>query len=823
MKRNTLFGMVLEGLIQDLRFAIRVLAKNALFTTAIILTLAAGMGANTAIFSIVNAVLLRPLPYQDPDRLVVIWGTLNQRPNEKVFASYGDYQELRTHSRSFEDVAATTWAFAGQTLIWHGEPYRVLAIPSTENLFSLLGIQPILGGTFTKSDPASGCTVVLAHGFWQNRLGGSPEVVNGNLTLDGQSCTVAGVMGDDFEFFPKLTEVWTLIKPNSKLAAQPTNSVAIFARLKPGVTRTQAQAEAEQLHQEVVHAAPAGSWVRDVVPHVYDLQDEFMFLAGPNLRLAVLALFAAVVMVLLIACVNIAGLLISRGAERQKEFAVRAALGGGRSRIVRQLLVESMLLAIAGAGVGVAIATFAVRYFRAVTPIDLPPGNPVEVSWHVLAFTALVAITTGVLSGVIPALKVSRISLNEVLKGAGASIAPNWLSSKSGKCLIIAEVALSVILLIGAGLLIESIHRLTAVPLSFRADHLMTASLNLPVGDYTEAERRVRFFNSLLSHLAALPGIEGVALSSNRPLSGQNNSAATVAGRTEPTSEVGDVGAEQVTQDFMRVIGIPLLRGRQFNSGDHENSAQVAIVNQKFAEEFFPNEDPLGRQIKFGLPNSQNPWLTIVGIVGNVERADFFKEMGYRVPPIVYRPISQRLAESAWLLIRTRNDSKDVASLIRREVNVLDTRVPVDDFTTVDQLISKNLSQPRFRTVLLGFFAGIALLLATVGLYGVLMQAVVQRTREIGIRMALGAKHGHVLRMVIRQGLTLTILGILAGLLSSVYLTRFLSSMLFGVTATDPPTFATTSAILIGVTLLASYMPARRATKVDPVVALKHE
>ena len=810
-------------MLQDFRFAIRMLAKKPSFTALVVFTLAVGIGANTAMFSILDSVILRPLPYKNPKSLTVIWGTLDRAPGEKVFPSFGDYQELKNHSSSFEDVAANTWAMTGQTLTWRGEPYRVTAIPSTANLFSFLGAQPTLGRTFNESDAANGCTVVLAHRFWQNQLGGTQEILHANLTLDEQNCTVVGVMSENFEFFPKQTELWTLILPGGVIAKDPTSGVAIFARLKPGVARSVAEAEVARLHQEVIRNAPAESWVRVMVPHVYDLQGEFTFLAGPNLRLGLLTLFGAVGMVLLIACVNVAGLLLSRGTKRQRELALRTALGCRRSRIIRYLLVESLIFAGAGAIAGIVIATSGVQYFRTINPIELPPGNPVGVNWRVLAFTAVLAALTGLISGLIPALKVSRTDLNELLKGSGASVASNWLSSMWGKALIIAEVAVSMVLLMGATLLIESIHRLMNAPLSFRADHLLTTHLALPRGDYTEVANRSRFYDSVVTKVAALPGIEAVALSSNAPLSGFNGTAITIAGRPAPASEVGDVGIEQVSHDFMSVMGIPLLQGRRFNSGDQENGEKVAIVNRRFTDQYFPNGDVLGRQIKIGLPNGSTPWLTIVGVVGNVERGDFFKEMGYRIPPLVYRPLTQSSGPGVSIIMRTKIDSKDVASLVREEIKRLDSRVPVHDFISVDALISKNFSQPRFRTVLLGIFAGIAVLLAAVGLYGVLMQAVVQRTRDIGIRMALGARTRDVLAMVIQQGITLTIAGIFTGVILSLYLTRFLASMLFGVTVTDATTLAIASAILIGVSLLSTYLPARCAARVDPILALKHE
>jgi len=813
----------LEGLHQDFRYAVRLLAKKPLFTGLVILTLGIGIGANTAIFSIVNAVLLRPLPYKYADRLVVIWAELKNQPDSKVFASYKDFQELRNNSQSFEDVAANTWASAGRTLMWRGDPSRVLAIPTSQNLFSLLGAQPLYGRTFNPEDLNNGCTVVLSHRFWQERLGGSRDIINGTLAMDGQSCLVVGIMSPDLEFYPRPTEVWTLITPNSNVVKDSNSSVAIFGRLKPGVSITTAQAEAASLHEGLVQQLPAASWIRDTQIRVYDLQSQFTFLAGPNLRLALLTLFAAVGMVLLIACVNIAGLLLSRGAERKKELAVRAALGCGRHRIIRQLLVESVILAMAGAATGIAVAVLSVRNFRILNPIELPPGNPVTINWHVLLFTVVIGVATGLCCGWIPALKLSRIDLNEILKGTQSSIASDWLGSNSGRLLITAELGLCTVLLIAAGLLIQSIERLTAVRLSFITDHLLTGEINLPPGAYTETAERSRFYTAVLTAVAGLPGVDDAALSSNAPLRGFNSGVVTVSGKPVPTSATGDVGAEQVSDSFLRLLGLPLLRGRQIDSHDRESAQQVAIVNQKFAEEYFPNEDPIGKQIKLGLPASPNPWSIIVGLVGNAERGDFFKEMGFRIAPIVYRPMTQSSGAAMSLVIRSKGDPKTLATSIQHTVKMLDARVPVDNFNTVEDLLSKNFAQPRFRTVLLGVFAATALLLAAIGIYGVLMQAVLQRTREIGVRMALGAEQKQVLRLVIQQGMTLTIIGLAAGVLSSLYLTRFLQTMLFEVSPMDPLTLAGASFVLIGVTLAATYIPARRATKVDPIVALKQD
>jgi len=469
--------MIREHIVEwwrDARHAARVLAAKPLFTASIVLTLAVGVGANTAMFSAVYAVLLRPLPYKDSDRLVAIWGELRKEPGSKVFASYGDFQALRNNGRSFEDVAALTWfGSSDQTLEWKDESYRIMAIPVSDNFFSLLGTQPLLGRTFTSDDLNKGCAVVLSYALWQHELGGVPDVVTRSLSVNNNSCGVVGVMPSSFTFYPRNDGLWTLITASSNIAKNPRSSVAIVARLKPGVLQNNAHTESKALHEAVAADSPPGSWVREISPVVYPLHDEFTWLAGRNLQSALWMLFAAVAMVLLIACVNIAGLMTSHAAERERELAVRAALGCGRLRIIRQLLLESLLLALAGAVAGGMMANAGVSYFRSTSPIELPPGNIVSVNVAVLTFTAGIALIAGLAFGVIPGLRASRLDLNEVLKSGGTRIARNWLSSRSGIGLVVGEIALSVTLVLGAALLIQSIQRLSDVPLGFQPDGLV--------------------------------------------------------------------------------------------------------------------------------------------------------------------------------------------------------------------------------------------------------------------------------------------------------------------------------------------------------------
>jgi putative ABC transport system permease protein len=813
-------------MLNDLRYGIRMLVKKRVFTAVVVLTLGLGIGANTALFSIVNAVLLRPLPYKDADRLVAVWESeVGHGPNSKVFASFRDFQEWKDHSHSFEQLEACTWAWynAGQTLMWHGTAQRVTAIPTTAGLFSLLGVQAAQGRTFKPSDLKSGCTVVLSHGFWQSRLAGMPDLVGSSVTLDDQACSVVGIMPKGFDFYPKQTNLWTLIMPHSEFERQPLDSaVGVFGRLKPDVSITKAQAELAVLHQQVVHEAPPGTWVSQFVPVIYSLREEFTWLAGRNLRTALLVLFAAVVCVLLIACVNVANLQVARTSERQKELAVRAALGSGRSRLVRQLLTESLLFTLLGAALGVILAVASVGWFRSTNLVELPPGNPVTVNLLVLVFTGGLAILAGLLSGLLPAWKASRIDLNEALKETSRGLAQGALSHRTTRLFVVAEVALSLILLAGAALLIQSLARLNSVPLGFRPDHLLTARVTLPTPSYPRVPQRAGFYDNLISSLSTLPAVEEVALSSSLPPGGGYN-ALTVAGKAAPSTELGDVGIEEVSADYFRVVRIPLLRGRHFELTDGEHSQPAAIVNEALAREYFPNEDPLGRQIRLGKPDDKAPWLTIIGTVGNVKGTTVYKEMGYEEFPLVYRPLSQSAGGSMVIFLRTTGYFAGLAAGVQREVSALDSTVPVHDVKTIEERISESLAHPRFRAILLGIFAGLALLLAAVGIYGVLSETTLQRTHEIGIRMALGAKRRDVLRLVVRQGLVLALGGAVIGLVAALAVTRFLASMLYGVKPTDPQTLVVVSLLLIGVATLASYIPARRATKVDPMVALRYE
>jgi predicted permease len=806
----------MNTLLQDLRYALRLLRKSPGFTIVAVLTLALGIGANTAIFSIVDAVLLRSLPYKNADRLVVVWqSTAQHRSTGAFFDTFREFEQWQQYSHSFAKLAAATWANRGETILArNGNPQSVLSIPVTVDFFSMLGVQPALGRTFDPADLQNPCTVVISDAFWRGVLGGE-NIVGNTLTLNGQACAVIGIMPQDFSFYPKQTQLWSLITPQSNYAKHPwIGPVGVFGLLNPGVTRASAEAELTALQQRIIHEAPPDSIPENALPDVLDLQFDFTWLTGRNLRTSLIVLLAAVAFVLLIACVNIASLLLGRAAERGKEFGIRFALGCSRARTIRQLLTESILLSFCGALLGTFAAFAAVRYLNAANSIELPPGNPVAVNVQVLLFTAALAVLTGILFGLLPAWKASCCDLNEFLKKTTQN------SSSMSEVFVIAQVALSLVLLAGAGLLTESLFHLTSTPLGFEPRNLLTGYIDFPDKKYAAPDQRLNFYDKFDAAISALPSVKGVAFA---PLVAYGNDPLVVEGRfVPPNARAYDVSEQPASAAYFNVMEIPLLRGRVFDSRDREKSLPVAIVNQALVREYFPNEDPLGKRIKVG-DDDKNPWLTIVGVVGNVKSFTVFKEMGYAIDPSVYVPLRQAATGSVAILIRTAGNPASLSPPFRSAFSRLDGTLPSPDFVTMDDWLAQFVTQPRLRAILLGIFAALALLLCVVGVYGVLAQSVVRRRREIGIRMAIGAQQRDVFRLVISQGVRLTLVGIVLGVVGSLALVRLLAGLLYGVSATDPLTFVAVAVLLTIVSLAACYIPARRAMKVDPMVVLRHE
>jgi predicted permease len=814
-----------DRIVQDTRYGLRSFARTPASTAIIILTLALGIGASTAIFSIIDAVLLRPLPYKDPGRLVAVWDReSHERGTSKLFTPYRDFTEFQRGSQSFEQLGGATWATSPMILTGRGPAKSVLAIPSTLGFFSLLGVSPALGRTFQQSDLNRGCTVVLAHPFWQSVLGGQAGIVGQSLALDNQPCIVIGVMPAGFSFYPDATSMWKLETPTGEIARNPERrGIGTFARLKPGITIAFAQEELRRLHRQFNEHTRHGA---ETEPAIYPLRDEFTWLTGRNLRLTLLVLFGAVNFVLLIACVNVANLLLGRFIARQREFAIRVALGSGRRRLLRQLLTESLLLSCCAALLGTALATMAIHYFRAWNPIDIPPGTAVEVNVRVLVFTTALAVATTLLFGFIPAWKASAAGLNEALKASGRTSSPGSGGNRTARALVVAEVMLSLQLLAGAGLLIGSVVRFSSAPLGFTAQGLTSMSIALPRTTYSDDAQRLSFLERVVDSLHPLPGLQGMALSTILPVRGiQGFSALSVDGQPDPAPghAFHGVGNGAIDPAYFSVIGLPLKRGRNFEPLDRQDSDPVAIVNEALAKKYFPNDNPIGKRIRPTGDPAPNPWLKIVGVVADEKRSTVYNEMTWVDTPTVYRPLAQHVPAQVSLLIRTGSDQAAVVREIQRKIGTLDPDVPVDNVETVQHLLSGYLAYPRFRAVALGGFAVLALLLALVGIYGVLAQMVAQRTREIGIRMALGATRANILKMIATQGMLLIGAGIVLGLGSVWALTRLLAALLYGISPTDPTTLGLVTLSLFGTALLATCLPARRATRVDPMVALRYK
>jgi predicted permease len=687
----------------------------------------------------------------------------------------------------------------------------------------MLGVNAAIGRTFEHPDLNEGCTAVLSHAFWQNELGAPADLVGRSIPLDHRECRITGIMPRDFSFYPTQTALWTLITPDSEFAKDPWGSVTgVFGRLKSGVSRASSEAELSTLERNILSEAPKDLALPQAVPVVLNLQSEFTWLAGRNLRTALILLFAAVFFVLLIACVDVANLLLAQSADRRRELAIRASLGAARLRIVRQLLVESTLLASAGALLGTLLAFAALQLFRAKNPTELPPGNPVRLDWQVLAFVAALAVASAVLFGLAPAWKATRLDLNEALKESGQSSSQSRTMRRGGSLVIAGEVGLSLVLLSGAGLLIQSLAKLAAMPLGFRTDHLLTASVRLPKNRYDVPGEKVHFFERLTEQVRSIPGVQRVSMASSFYLSGSNILA--VEGKPfSRSSAPQNVAAETVDNDFLQVMGIPLLQGRSFNTQDRATIAPVALVNEALASRYFPNQDAIGHQIKLGLPDDSKPWLTIIGVAGNVKTQTVFQEMGYVEPPAVYRPLSQEPSASMSLLVRTNGDPKVVANPVRERLLSLDNEVLLANVKTMEERLSDLQSQPRFRTILLTAFAALALILAALGIYGVLLQSIVRRTKEIGVRMALGATRENVMRMILGQALRTVLVGLVLGLVATLSLARTVAGLLYNVSPANPAILAAASTILVCVGMLASYLPARRATSIDPLKALRSE
>ena len=814
----------MEQLMQDLRYGIRTLAKNPGFTLVAVLTLALGIGANTAIFSVVDAELLRPLPYRDSAGLTRLFETNSRNGRESGSAAYPNFADWRARSKAFENVAAytdTTYTLTGEEQAAHLEAEAVSA-----DTFAMLGIAPRLGRTFLPDEDATHHHVaILSDRLWKQRFGGNPEIIGRTISLNQSAYTVVGVMPASFEFplRRRPVDLWTTFSAMQETSdgsvpiamERGAHFLQVMARLKPGVSLAQAQAEMDVVSQALAQQYPDTNkyWGIRLVPEQQELTGA--------VRPALFVMAVAVGFVLLIACVNVANLLLARAATRTREIAIRAALGAGRRRVMLQLLTESVLLALVAGTSGVILATWGTDLLVRLSPQDLPRAAEIHVDVRVMVFAVALSLLTGILFGLAPAIQVTRANLVDSLKEGSLSTTAGSHRHRLRSSLVVVEMALALILLVSTGLLIQSLMRLENVNPGFDPHNVMASDIDFPDQKYPIAKLS-EFVRVLLPKLRALPSAEAVAGVYPLDMSdSQWRLSVVIEGRPVAKSEEKDSSARFVTPGYFHAMRIPLLKGRDFTEQDNLDSTPVVIVNEALAEQFFPGEDPIGKHIRLGISVDDKPsrMREIVGIVGNVKVQDLKSEW----TPESYGPYLQLPIGTITILARTARDPQSLAKPIAETIRSLDKDLPLYNVKTVEQYVDGTIAIPRFNTVLLGIFAGLAMVLTAIGLYGVISYSVAQRTHEIGVRMALGAQPRDMLRLVVGQGLRLALVGVGIGLVGALALTRFLASLLFGVTSTDPASYVAVVFLLLGIVFLACYIPARRAMRIDSMVALRYE
>jgi len=813
---------------QDLKHSFRLLFKNPLVTAVAVLTLALGIGANTAIFSVLNAVVLRPLPYAEPDRLVMLWETI--AGNDKRSVAPGNFNDWRAQNSTFTELAATF--YGNFNLTGDGPPERINGSTVTSNLMSTLGVSAQLGRTFQSEDDdhRDRRLAIISDALWQRRFGGDKAIVGKTIMIDDNAYSVIGVMPSGFKY-PVLSDVWVLGRDRNAVSLSlisqfPNNEwsherdahfINVIGRLKPGVTLAQTQSDVSGIARRLEQDFPKTN--AGLGSNVISLHTQIV----GNVKALLSILLGAVALVLLIACTNVASLLLARATQREREFAIRRAVGASRPRLIRQLLTESVVLSLAGGVAGLGLSIWVVALFIKLSPGDIPRLNEVSVDTRLLGFTCLVSMITGIAFGLWPALTATSRSLNQSLKDAGAKATEGKQRRRSRNVLIVTELALAQLLLVGAGLLIMSYVRVSRIDPGFNPEGVLSAKIAPTASKYPNPKSRVQFYSRVLEQLRTLPGVASVGMVMNLPLSGASmNRGFRVEGRPEPKADENvAMDYQVVSSDYFSTLEIPVLKGRGLTEQDNDTAPRVIVINEVMARRFWPNEDPVGQRMAIGESSKDTSWRTIVGVVGSVRHASLTEE------PVPCAFIDYRQDVESWsrmaFVLRAKTAPVSLVSAVRSSLISIDPQQPVYAIEPLDKLLADSVAPRKFVMSLIGSLALLALILALVGIYSVISFSVSERTREIGIRMALGAKRRDVLRMILSHGMRTSAVGIAVGLGLAHVLTRLLTTLLFEVSATDAKTFVLVAVMLAVVSLLACYLPAHRATKVDPLVALKEE
>ena len=810
----------METLLKDIRYGVRGLIKRPGFTVIALITLALGIGANTAIFSVINAVLLRPLQFKDPEQLVIVWEDASFAGFPRNTPAPGIFFDWKNQNQSFSDMAAS--AERSFNITGDGEPERVMAFAVTENFFPLFGVQPLLGRNFLPEEdrPGASKVVMLSHSLWQSRYGADPQIVNREILLNGEKHTVVGVMPASFQFLEREVRLWVPIAFDAEdMVNRGGHYLKVVARLKPGVPQSQAQADVDAIMSRLAKDYPGETMEGKLGAIVTPMRDE---LVGET-RSSLIVLLIAVACVLLIACANVAGLLLARAVARRREIALRVALGASRVRVVRQLLTESLLLATVAGVLGSILAYWSFSFLQGLVPVEMALLTSLQLDTRILAFTLLISLVTGVIFGLVPALQSANIDLNDALKQSSARTTS---TSRLRNGLIVSEVALSIVLLVGAGLLIQTLFQLFRQYAVLEPEKVLTMRTVLPYQKYKEPSQRNNYYRQVLDRVERLPEVVSAGYSTSVPLLWKGGTSGFYPeGIETPIPGMAyDANHRQVSADYLKTMNVPLRAGRYFDGRDNEQSMPVVIINETMARQYWPGENALGRRFKIGDPSEPGKqWKEIVGIVADI------RQMGLDEPvkAEMYFPYQQITDWPGFgprdLAIRTTGDTANLVAAVRNAIREVDPDQPVSNVATMAEVLGEEAAQRRIGMIMLVAFAVLALLLAALGIYGVLAYFVTQHTNEIGVRLALGATPRNILFLVLKKGMGLTLIGVAIGIAASFAFTRWMSSMLFGVKAADPLTFVAVPLLLGMVALLACAIPARRATKVDPMVALRYE